>query len=80
MVFFIGLSGLLSKTFAYMYHTRKLGTENPPRSDLFVRRRTLMYVKEAKMEPTTKNTTRNTRYKNQQRKMMEYAPTILIKE
>jgi len=42
-----------------MEHRRKLGTENPPRSDLSFRKRSLVYVKEAKMKPATQNTARN---------------------
>jgi len=33
-----------------MWHTEENWTENPPRTDLFGRRRTLAYVKEARME------------------------------
>jgi len=41
-----------------MYHRIKLGTENPPRSDLSVRRMSLAYVKEENME------TRNPKHSN----------------
>jgi len=41
-----------------MYHRIKLGIENPPRSELSVRRMSLAYVKEENME------TRNPEHNN----------------